>query len=372
MNVFIDALSAKNGGGVTYIENLLQKIPLRKNLKIYIATQKDFVFKGNDKRLSFYKTNWPISNPVLRLVWQFFFLPFILDRLKINSLFVPGGIVFTKKNKKYKLITMFRNMLPFDKNQIERYPYSIFKIKVYLSKFFIIRSLLKADKVIFISKFAEKFLTNFHKDIKNKSVIIHHGVNDKFFKKIDVHRRPTFLPNKKYLLYVSRLEFYKRQYEVILAFFEIQKEINYDLKLLLVGPSNSHYGKIIKKLVIKLNLQNKVLILGNIDHKNLPAYYQFAEINLFCSEIENCPNILLEALASNRPIVCSKKSPMPEFAGNAPMYCDVEDANDISKKIMFILNNKSKMKEFSKKAKEQAKLFVINKSINETWKIILN
>ncbi len=372
MNVFIDALSAKNGGGITYIENLLQRIPSKKKLKIYIATQKDFIYNGKDKRIYFYKTNWPTSNPLLRFIWQVFFLPFVLNSLKINSLFVPGGIVFTKKSQKYKLITMFRNMLPFDQKQIERYPYGIFKIKIYLSKIFIIKSLLKADKVIFISKFAENFITNLHKNIRNKSVIIHHGVNDIFYKKIKIHNRPTFLPKEKYLLYVSRLELYKRQYEVILAFHKILKEINYDLKLLLVGPSYNNYGKIIKKLVRKLNLQDKVLILGNIDHNILPAYYQFAEINLFCSEIENCPNILLEALASNRPILCSKKSPMPEFGGKAPLYCDVEDVNDVSEKIKFLLNNKVRMKYFAKKAREQAKLFIVKKSINETWKIILN
>ena len=44
--------------------------------------------------------------------------------------------------------------------------------------------------------------------------------------------------------------------------------------------------------------------------KSLPNLYKNAEINVFLSEIENCPNILLEALSSKKPVLCSNKQPM--------------------------------------------------------------
>ena len=43
MNLFIDALSARNGGGITYIQNLLTYIPKDKRLKIYISYQGELI-----------------------------------------------------------------------------------------------------------------------------------------------------------------------------------------------------------------------------------------------------------------------------------------------------------------------------------------
>ena len=49
MTIFIDALSARNGGGVTYIENLISSLPKKNNLKIYIASQIFFIKKKDNK-----------------------------------------------------------------------------------------------------------------------------------------------------------------------------------------------------------------------------------------------------------------------------------------------------------------------------------
>ena len=97
----------------------------------------------------------------------------------------------------------------------------------------------------------------------------------------------------------------------------------------LVGPRNTTYGKIIENYIYKKNLNNKVLLLGSISHDNLPKLYQNSEINFFLSEVENCPNILLEALASKRPIICSKKQPMIEFGKKALFYCDPGNVDEI-------------------------------------------
>ena len=62
---------------------------------------------------------------------------------------------------------MFRNMLPFDRDQIRKYPNNIFKIKIYLQKYLILRSLKMSDKIIFISNFARNF-NKTNKSFKNK------------------------------------------------------------------------------------------------------------------------------------------------------------------------------------------------------------
>lgn len=368
MNLFIDALSARNGGGITYIQNLLGHIPKDKRLKIYISYQGELISYVKDSRVKRYVPYWPIFNPFLRGIWQFIILPFILKRLKIDILFVPGGVVFTNPPKNCKLITMFRNMLPFDNEQIRKYPNNIFKMKIYLLKYFIIKSLKMSDKIIFISKFARNFLIKKNKNFKNKSIVIYHGINENFYKKKNVTN--SFLKKSKFILYVSRLEYYKNQLSLIYAF---NKLIDYypNLKLFLIGPSNKSYLKKVKSILKIKKLEKKVFLLGEVDHNKLPDYYQSAIVNIFCSETENCPNILLEAFASGKPVICSNINPMPEFGGNAPVYVNPKNSNEIFKKIKNVLDDENLKKKMAKKSLEQAYKFSVSKSVLKTWVYIL-
>ena len=367
MNLFIDALSARNGGGITYIQNLLTYIPKDKRLKIYISYQGELISYIKDSRVKRYVPHWPTFNPILRGFWQLIILPFILKSLKIDVLFVPGGVVFTNPPKNCKLVTMFRNMLPFDRDQIRKYPNNIFKIKIYLQKYLILRSLKMSDKIIFISNFARNFLIKTNKSFKNKSTVIYHGINEKFYKKKTTN---SFLKKHKFILYVSRLEFYKNQISLIYAFKNLIDHYP-NLKLFLIGPANSAYLKKIKSTLKIEKLEKKVFLLGEVDHNKLPDYYQSAILNIFCSETENCPNILLEAFASGKPVICSNADPMPEFGGNAPIYVNPKDSNEMFKKILHVLNNKNLKEKMAKKSIEQANKFLIKKSTLKTWAYLL-
>ncbi len=371
MNLFIDALSARDGGGVTYIQNLLSSLPKRNNLKIYILVQKKLKLDILDKRISVWRGFAFLDNPVIRFVWQSLFLKRHLKKLKINSLFVPGGICFTKPPKNCNLTITFRNMLPFDPSQIQRYPVSIFKIKLLLTKFFILKSLKTANSVIYISKFGRNFIYQNYSHINHKYIIIPHGIDEKFYQK-KKKEKLKFCIKGKYILYVSRLEYYKNQLQLIEAFSKFIFKNKTDLKLLLVGPKNTDYGKKIKNYIKKHNLAEKVHLLGNIDHNHLPKLYQNSEINVFLSEVENCPNILLEALASNKPILCSNMEPMIEFGGESPFYCNPRNILEIENGIKKILNNKSLSKKKSLKGFKRSKLYSKNNSINNTWEFLLN
>ena len=72
-------------------------------------------------------------------------------------------------------------------------------------------------------------------------------------------------------MYVSRIEYYKRQKEVLEAFTLLSNKFK-NYKLYFVGPSNNNYTKmLIKKIKLK-NLENKVFILGDIHKKDCLNY----------------------------------------------------------------------------------------------------
>ena len=370
MRIFIDALSARDGGGVTYINNLFSLLPKNKKIKIYILIQNNFDLKVTDARISVIRGFYLLKNPIVRFFWQVLYLKILLKKLKINKFFAPGGITLTKVTKNCETLILFRNMLPFDKDQLRRYPLSLFKIKLLITKLLILKSLNKASSVIYISNFGKNFISENYSYIKHKYTIIPHGIDKKFYAN-QKSTKINSLTFGKYILYVSRLEYYKNQLELIKAFNKLIKKINFDLKLILVGPKSTEYGKIILSYLLKYNLSKKVILLGNVHHDELPNLYKNAEINVFLSEVENCPNILLEALASKKPVLCSNKNPMIEFGGDAPFYCNPRDIEEIEERLNTIFSNKNLSKKKAIKGFKRAQLFSKDASISKTWEFLL-
>jgi glycosyltransferase involved in cell wall biosynthesis len=82
-----------------------------------------------------------------------------------------------------------------------------------------------------------------------------------------------------------------------------------------------------------------VTYLGAVNHAELHQHYRQADVFVYASSCENLPNILLEAMASARPIACSSRGPMPEVLKNAGVYFDPEHAESIAAAIRQLIES---------------------------------
>ena len=92
MNIFINALSARLGGGQTYLLNLLGHIPFKHNFIVYILVQPSFDLPdlpSNVTRL----VQYSVENPLLRALWEKFHLMPLLTKLKIDVFFFTRWVV---------------------------------------------------------------------------------------------------------------------------------------------------------------------------------------------------------------------------------------------------------------------------------------
>ena len=72
-----------------------------------------FLDKRNDIKLIYVKDR----GALFRIIWENTILPFYLLYNKIDLIFFPGSTVPIINIKNIKLVTMFRNMIPFDKKK---------------------------------------------------------------------------------------------------------------------------------------------------------------------------------------------------------------------------------------------------------------
>jgi glycosyltransferase involved in cell wall biosynthesis len=368
MRIVVNALSARQGGGQTYVMNLLESFPERSAAQIFLLAPDSLPLPLSKRNFTKIQVKWPVENPVMRAIWEWRYLPRLLKRLNADVLFCPGGIIGGRVPEGCKTVTMFRNMIPFSLLQRQRYGLGYMRMRNWLLERALSRSMAKADRVICISEFARRVIEQKVSGLPGKTIVIPHGINPIF--RENHQPRPAWLSAGDYILYVSILDVYKAQLEVVRAFALLKARRPTSEKLVLTGPERSYYARKVRVEIKRLGLQDDVVLTGPVSHNDLPALYRHALINIFASECENCPNIMLEALASGRPLLASCREPMPEFAGDAAIYFDPASPGELAERIQSIIDDPRRLSELSDKATERSLLYDWSRSAQSTWQLI--
>jgi len=368
-HIVISAFSARRGGGKTYLSNLLKYLPSDNNFRVTILASKHFDIVMEHSDIKIERIFFPVHNPIMRVFWELFLLPFFLRSNAVDLFFCPGGIVPRFGFGSWKTVTMFRNMIPFDISQRKKYPLGYMRIRNWLLHKSMLRSMKTADQVIFISNYAKSVV---EKIIKIKrSIVIPHGVNENFKDVNQFLEKPDFLPNEPYIVYPSILDSYKSQIEVVEAINILKKQKLKIPLVLFVGETIGQYGIKVRNLIKEFDLEKDIMIFGSVEYSKMPALYHFSEFVIFASQSENCPNILLEALSSGCAILCSNKMPMPEFANDDVEYFNPCDPESIAIEIKNFIAFPEKIKHRKNQALNNTSVNDWQKVANKTWNTIL-
>jgi glycosyltransferase involved in cell wall biosynthesis len=368
MRIVVNALSARQGGGQTYVMNLLESFPERSASQIFILAPDSLSLPLSKKRVTKIQVTWPVENPFMRAIWEWLCLPKLLKQLDADVLFCPGGIIGGRIPEGCKTVTTFQNMIPFSLMQRQRYGLGYMRVRNWLLERALSRSMAKADRVICISEFARRVIEQKVSGLPGKTIVIPHGINPIF--RENHQPRPAWLPAGDYVLYVSILDVYKAQLEVVRAFALLKARRPTSEKLVLTGPERSRYARKVRDEIERLGLQDDVVLTGPVPHEALPSLYRHALINIFASECENCPNIMLEALASGRPLLASCREPMPEFGGDGAIYFDPSSPDELAVKLVSVIDDPDRLREMSYRARERSLLYDWEQTARTTWDLI--
>jgi glycosyltransferase involved in cell wall biosynthesis len=367
--IVINGLSARRGGGKTYLYNLLKFLPHKhKNNEILLLLPSSFSLGADALFPSLKIKQVNVDNPVYRIFFELIWIPLLLRKLCPAVYFSPGGLLLGKTSGSWKSVTMFRNMIPFDIVERKKYPIGYMRLRNWLLSKLLRRSIEKADLTIFISNFALSVIEALDSMRLKEAVVIPHGVSDDFRNdRIDDSPSDPFLPDKKYIFYPSIIDVYKSQYEIVEAVAILKRRGVEIPQLLFAGEVYGPYGAGLHEKISALGLSSDVLIHPPIPYEQMPAFYNRAEFVLFGSKSENCPNILLEALASGCAIACSNVMPMPEFGKDAVVYFNPADPQDIARVIQDLIEDPPKIEQLGYKSAALAKEYSWNKAATETW-----
>jgi glycosyltransferase involved in cell wall biosynthesis len=365
----IDASNLRHGGGVTHLVELLRVANPRAHgfsqVTIWGALP---TLDRVDSRPWLVKSRQPLLEKSLpyRLFWQRFRLSKLARQAGCGLLFAPGG---SHADHFHPVVTMSRNMLPFEWHELRRYGWSWTSLRLLLLRRGQSRSFRRADGLVFMTKYAREGVMRIIEASAAQTTIIPHGVDGSFVCP-PREQRPIghYQPARPFrILYVSIVDLYKHQWHVAEAVAQLRAD-GLPVLLELVGPSYSPALARLKQTTERVDPAGRfVRYLGSVPHAELHARYAEADLCLFASSCENMPNILLEAMASGLPIACSSRGPMPEVLGDAGVYFDPETPDDIARALRELIDSPNLRTRMAQASSERVRRYSWRRCADETF-----
>jgi glycosyltransferase involved in cell wall biosynthesis len=365
----IDATNVRDGGGLTYILELLTTIvPANHGIS-------KIVIWGSSQTLAklpyiawLKKENPPALNKGLfvRTFWQRFKLSHAARKSQCDVLFIPGG---SYKGTFKPIVAMSQNLLPFERSELNRFGISLIWFKLNILRYTQSHSFRFADGVIFLTEYAKQAVLKVTGPLSGDTIVIAHGLSSRFRMRLKAQRPiGDYTESNPYrLLYVSSIYPYKHQWHLIEA-VHILRTQGLPIKLDLIGPAFPATLPRLKATIAKFDPEKIwVQYHGAIPYETLNNFYAQSDLGVFASSCENMPIILLEAMASALPIACSNCGPMPEILGDSGLYFDPENPLEIAQSLRMYIDSPELRNEKAKASVERCQKYTWERCAEETF-----
>lgn len=262
----------------------------------------------------------------------------LAQRSMCDVLWVPG-CSYAGAFRPY--VAMSRNMLPFEWKEMCRYGFSRRFLKFFLLRFSQSRTYRRSSGMIYLSEYARAKVGSVIGKSAGTTRVIPHGIEGRFSPSPQAPTAATQPRETFRLLYVSAVDLYKHQWNVVDAVALLQQQ-GHRVELTLIGPAFPDAEAKLRRAMDRFEgTPGTVRYLGAINHSELHEHYQRADIFVYASSCENLPNILLEAMACGKPIACSSRGPMPEVLRDGGVFFDPEKPGHIAEAVRQLLESPS-------------------------------
>lgn len=367
----IDASNIRAGGGVTHLVELLRAAdPEAHGFEQVVAWGGSATLAKLETRDWLHKVHDPLLDRALpyRVFWQRSRLKKLALQAGCDLLFVPGG---SDASGFKPMVTMNRNLLPFEWSEVRRYGFSLTSLKLLLLRFNQSRTLRKADGVIFLTQYAHDAVLKVSGDLPGRVGIVPHGINHRFFLSPRQQRQPHEFSNEQpcRLLYVSIVTVYKHQWNVAESVAQMHSK-GVPIVLDLVGPPGPGMSRLSDTLQ-RIDPEGAFITYrGAVPYEKLHELYAVTDIGVFASSCEAFGQILTEAMSAGLPIACSNRSVMPELLGEAGVYFDPEKPDEIAAAIRQLFESPELRAKKAQAAYQKAQAFSWDRCAEDTFEFL--
>ena len=217
---------------------------------------------------------------------------------------------------------------------------SFFKKSIYhlLEK----QGIKKADRIIAVEEITKEYYIGLFPEIQNKITVVPIGIDLDFFKpleKLECCKKLQLDSEKKYIVYVGRLDFPKNVKEIIDAFTLAFKTDN-NLHLLVVGEGKDK--PMLMNYVADSQTKSAITFTGFQPRELLPYFYNASEMSILLSGNEGSPTSVKESFACGVPVLANNVGDLGNIIQNGKNgeLVNTIEIELIANKIIELVNKK--------------------------------
>lgn len=303
-------------------------------------------------------------HPFLYYAWFEYSVKNTLNSLKPDLFLSPDGFLSLGATCKQLPVIHDINFLhnPQDVKPLTRRYYN----------YFFPRFAQKATRIATVSEYSKKDIADNYKISPDKIDVVYNGINSDFnpvSNEIKKQTKDKFSKGCDYFLFVGSLHPRKNISRLIEAFGAFKKESNSDVKLLLAGPQYWGMSEIYKS-IDALACKEDIIFTNRLSNEDLAQVMASAYALTFVPYFEGFGIPLVEAMQSEIPIITSNVTSLPEIAGDAALYANPFEVNDIKNAMLKLYSNPSLRSDLIEKGKQRKNFYSWDKSADLLWQSI--
>ncbi len=367
MKIVVNAVSAKVGGGVSYITNLLRHLPPEARgiqIVVYLPPKTAAKLEGLAGDIQLFPTEVGHAGMLKRLWWDQVTLRRIVIKEKADVLFSSAN--FAMFRCPVRQLLLVSNALYFSKTYCETFlpKHSLrSRIAFGLRRWLTLRSVRHADVVMTPTQATLDELRCFA-DVK-KAVVIPYGVAApavaKEVKRVMTNPRDAARNHAVRLLYVSMYYEHKNLRTLLRAISLINKTGGgkFNLKTT-ASPSwtgagwTSTHGEDLR-LARQAGIAEYVDFVGPLSREGIESLYRASDIFVFPSLSESFGFPMAEAMSHGLPIIAADTPVNREVCGDAAIYFHSLCVEDLAERLLQLATDRRLWKTLSAKGYQAAR-----------------
>ncbi len=225
-----------------------------------------------------------------------------------------------------------------------------------------------ASEVVTVSQFSKQEILHAYPELQSRVSVIYNGrtpivaVSD--FKGIAERLRI----HQPYILYIGRIEQKKNIPRLIHAFAQFHQH-HPSFQLVVCGKNGFGYDEVLQNIRAS-ELTAFVRLTGWLNTSDVESLRQHAHLMILPSLYEGFGIPVVEAMDANVPIVCSDIPALREVAGDAALYCNPYNTEDIAHALEQASTNSALREQLRSSGKKRVEKFDWNITAQQTWNII--
>jgi glycosyltransferase involved in cell wall biosynthesis len=307
----------------------------------------------------------PARHPLLWKYWYDVKIPLVLKKIKADVFISPDGFCSLTTRVPQCVVVhdlgFLHHPVAYKKSHVNFYIRNTPKF------------LEKAKRIITVSQFSKNDIVKHYKTDPARIDVVYNGVKNAFGPRLFGKKeaiREKYTEGREYFIYVGAIQPRKNLVNLLKAFSVFKKRLQSNMKLVIAGRlawKNEEFLQLMKTY----KYRSDVVLTGYLPEEELSALLGSAYALVYPSLFEGFGMPVIEAIKCEIPVLTSEKTSMEEAAGDAALYFNPKDHQDIADKMMLIYKDENLRKQLIEKGKLNVVKFSWEKSAELFWQSIL-